>query len=282
MKNEIYAEINRLQNDTNEINQRKGHSIFLFSETIKCFKCLDTRRAWKDRDNLPWCAMDQRGHYDIIGCSECNNCGWIACSHNNDIKENDIRVFHKDNWNWQERLDQLYQKSISDSFIQTKVDQLFQTKEHVEVKQIQSPLFETIEYITKSHIEKSLDASVEVGTIVKIVQSVVEAYFGNVFPILDLCKELTAKFSVSETQSSDTNKVIRSKPGHYLGIKTIIETTQNDIKTSLFTKSRKARSYTAVIFVMKPSNEEAEKQAQHTLSELSDDMLQDILQKFKK
>jgi hypothetical protein len=282
MKNEIYAEINRLQKDTNEINQRKGHSIFILSETIKCFKCIDTKRSWKDRDNLPWSAMDLRGHYDIIGCSECNNCGWISCSHSNDTKENDIRIFHKDNWNWQERLDQLYQKSMSDSFIQNKVDQLLQKEEHVDIKQIQPPLFEKIEYITKTHTEKSLDVSIEVGTIVKIVESVVEFYFGNMFPILELTKELTLKFSVSESQSYDTNKVIRTQQGNYLGIKTIVETSQDEIKTSLFQKNKKARKYTAVIFVMKPLNEEAEKQAQQAISELSDDIINDILQKFKK
>jgi len=290
MKDKIYEEIQRLENSTiSEINRRKGRTVRLIADTISCFKCLDTRRAWKDRDNLPLSSFDGRGKFDIIGCTECNKIGWINCSHSNYNEENGISIFHKDDYNcWDLRFEQLVKKGSNDNYIKTKVEEWInppkvveEVKEEVkEVKNKVSALFEVNKRITKQHLESSLEMDIEVGKIVNIVKETVEAYFGNVFSLVDLCKELKVSFSISESQSISTDKLIKIKDNNYLGIKTNVKTTQHKIKTGLFEKNKYAKEYTADIFILKPLNNEAVEKSNYIMSKIGEDMMNDILKEF--
>ncbi len=287
MKVEIYNQIELLENSLNEFEKRKGRTIRLFANTIQCFKCIGTRRCWKDRDNLPWSALDGRGYYDIIGCTECNNCGWISCSHTNDCIENEIRIYHKDNYDWKDRIEQLYNKASKDKHIVEEVNIWLEPKPVLpplkvveEIKSECKPLFEVCKRVTKDYVEKSLDVEVEIGKIVDIVKDIVEAYFGNVFSLVDLCKELKVSFSISDSQSICYDKLTKIKDNNYLGIKTCTKITQNKIKSSLFSKNSFAKEYSADIFILKPINKEAVEKAETIMAKINTDMTDDILKEF--
>jgi hypothetical protein len=288
MKIEIYNQIELLENSLNEVEKRKGRTIRLFANAIHCFKCIGARRSWKDRDNLPWSAFDGRGYYDIIGCTECNNCGWITCSYTNDCIENEIRIYHKDNYDWKDRIEQLYNKASKDKHIVEEVNLWLEPQPVLpqplkvveEIKSESNPLFEVCKRVNRDYIEKSLDIEVEIGKIIDIVKDTVEAYFGNVFSLVDLCKELKVSFSISDTQSVSYDKLTKIKDNNYLGIKTCTKVTQNKIKTGLFGKNSFAKEYSADIFILKPINKAAVEKSIFIMGKINTDMTDDILKDF--
>jgi hypothetical protein len=152
-----------------------------------------------------------------------------------------------------------------------------QTKEE-EKKEM--PLFEVCKRVTKDYTEKSLEVEVEVGKIVDIVKDTVEAYFGNVFSLVDLCKELKVSFQISDSQSISHDKVTRISGNNYLGIKTTTKITENKIKTGIFKKDYYAKEYSADIFILKPLNESATKKAKTIVSKIAADMTEEILRDF--
>jgi hypothetical protein len=269
MKDKIYSEIERLENSNNDLNKRKGRTVRLIADTVHCFKCIDTKRCWHDRSNLPWCAMDGKGNFDISGCPECNNIGWITCSHSNYNEENGVSIFHRDDNNcWDLRFEQLYKKGLT-------------MEKNINASTVvNKALFELNKRITRKHVESSLEVDIEVGKIINIVKEAVEGYFGDIFSLADLCKELKVSFTISESESCATDKHIKIKDNNYLGIKTSVKTTQNKIKTGLFEKNKYAKEYTADIFILKPLNEEAIEKSKVIMNKISEDMINDILKDF--
>ena len=299
IKVDIFNEIERLLGREEEHSKIRGYTIKQIADTIGCGRCLDSRLCWKDRDNLPFASWDGRGNYDIMSCPECTNYSWRFCSHTNDYRENGIRVFHKDNTNWHERIDELFNKANNDSYILDKVHQFRDSlrkpiedvkpienivETHVEPEQTKAeeeqPLFEVCKRVTKDYTEKSLEVDVEVGRIVDIVKNTVEAYFGNVFSLVDLCKELKVSFQISDSQSISHDKVTRISGNNYLGIKTTTKITENKIKTGIFKKDSFAKEYSADIFILKPLNEAATEKAKTIVSKIATDMTDEILRDF--
>lgn len=70
---------------------------------IKCSKCLDTGKLWKERDS-PFSHLDGRGHYDIIRCNSCSDGGWLYCSRESSHYESGIKLFHKNDTNISTRI----------------------------------------------------------------------------------------------------------------------------------------------------------------------------------
>lgn len=311
MKNKIYNEIKTMETSSNDIIKRKGRTIRILADTISCFKCIDTKRSLKNKNNSQYTTINSKINYDIIGCYNCNNVGWISCSHTNNFTENGFILFHVDNNNWIERIEQLYNKASIDTYIMKKVTEWLneinnlkvEEVEHIQVENVKFenvqvknvkienvknetikldtvPLFEVCKRITKEHIEKSLDLEIEVGIIIDIVKNTVEAYFGNIFPLVNLTKELKVSFSISNSHSMTKDKLIKIKDNNYLGIKTCTRITQNVIKTSLFGKNKFAKEYTADIFILKPLNQKATEKANIIMGKIAEEMTDDILLVF--
>jgi hypothetical protein len=296
IKNEIFGEITALENNTNELQKRKGRTIRLFANNVSCFKCIDTKKSWTTRTNLPWSALDGRGSYDIVGCSNCSKQKWINCSHTNDCRDNDLKIFNVKNDNWKERLEEIYNKASKDVYIVESVNKWINDlnnntsitnkpeptlqNNNEETCVDTKPLFEVCKRITKDYLEKSLDVNIEVGKIIDIVKNTVEAYFGNTFSLVDLAKELKVSFSISDSQSETNDKLIKIKDNNYLGIKTCTKITNNIIKTGLFEKNKFAKEYTADIFILKPLNENAVEKATMIMGKIGEEMTDDILKDF--
>ena len=375
MKNEIYTEIKILENSHNEFQKIKGRIIRIIADNINCFKCIDTKRTWKNRDNLTMSTLDGKGKYDILGCPKCNNVGWICNANTNNLTHNGFKLFSLDNNNWRERFEEMHNKgsgdiyvmnsankwkknineSKNDSFhsikkeplkmesityepfkiesitnelfkkeaIKTELDkvepfkmesiiyepfkmesitnELFKKEaikteldkvEPIEMEPVKTefaktellnidlPLFEVCKRITKNYVEKSLDVNIEIGTIVNIITNVVKVYFGNVFSLLDLAKELRISFSISNTKSVTNDKLIKIKDNNYLGIKTCTKITQKMIKTGLFGKNKLANEYSADIFILKPLNQKAVEKSLMIMGKIGEEITNDILKEF--
>lgn len=278
MKKEIYDSLLSLETNDNPVLKRKGQITKILADTVSCFQCIDTKKYWKERDNLPWSALDGRGYYDIMGCVNCNNRGWISCSYTNDCSENRIRIYHKDNHDWKDRLEQLYNKALIEvKFVETPT--INESPLKIETEE-EKPLFEVCKRITKDYLEKSMDVEIEVGKMIDIVKDAVEAYFGNIFSLVDLCKELKVSFSISDSQSVCVDKLVKIKDNNYLGIKTCTKVSQKEIKTGLFGKKNFAKEYTADIFILKPLNQSAIVKANSIISKINLEMTDDILNEF--
>lgn len=300
MKNEIYNEINTLENSYNEFQKRKGRFIRILADNIKCFKCIDTKRTWKNKDNLSGSYLDCKRNYDIIGCCNCNNIGFICRSDTNNLTQNGFKIFNSNNNNWIERIEEIYNKASRDINIMKQVNkwvsdvkflnmELSKPKvepEKAEPLKLESkktetmPIFEVCKRITKEYTEKSLDVNIELGIMIDIIKNAVKAYFGNTFSLTDLAKELRVSFSMSSTQSIITDKLIKIKNNNYLGIKTCTKITQKTIKTGLFGKNKFAKEYTADIFILKPLNQKAIEKALFIMGKIGEEMTNNILNEF--
>lgn len=311
MKNEIYNEIQKLENNSNEVYKKKGRCIRILADTISCFMCIDTKRNWKNKNNISSISLDSKGNYEIVGCLNCNNVGLISYSQTNSLTQNGYKIFQVNNNNWIERMEEIHNKASRDTSIIKKVNEwinninnpikanIEQEKpekealktEHVKVgatkaKLIEEPqkemmpLFEVCKRITKDYTEKSLNIDIEIGKIIDIVKNAVETYFGNVFSLIDLAKELRMSFYISEGKSETNDKLIKIKDNNYLGIKTYTKITQNVIKTGLFGKNKFAKIYTADIFILKPLNKKAIEKANIIMGKIGEEMTDDILKEF--
>jgi len=311
MKNEIYNEIKTLENSPNDFQKRKGRIVRMMADNITCFKCIDTKRTWKNRDNIQRSCLEPNGNYDIFGCYNCNNVGWICRSQTNNLAQNGFKIFHADNNNWIERIEEIHNKASRDINIMSSVDKwvidvnklkselvkpvIVESKKtepektepektgpvKMELTKVETmPLFEVCKRITKDYTEKSLDVNIEVGVIINIVKNAVEAYFGNVFSLIDLAKELRVSFSISNSQSITTDKLIKIKDNNYLGIKTCTRITQNTIKTGLFGKNKLAKEYRADIFILKPLNQKAIEKSLFIMGKIGEEMTENILKEF--
>jgi hypothetical protein len=305
MKNEIYNEIKTMENSHNDFQKRKGRMVRILADSITCFKCIDTKRAWKNRDISSGSSPDDKGNYDIIGCCNCNNVGFICCSNTNYFTQNGFKVFNANNNNWLERIEEIYNKASRDTNIINQVNkwvlnvkilnvELGKSKTEllkIEPEKAEStrpdstkaesmPLFEVCKRITKDYTEKSLDVNIEVGKIIDIVKNAVEIYFGNAFSLTDLAKELRVSFTSSNNQSIITDKLIKIKDNNYLGIKTCTRVTQKIIKTGLFGRNKFAKEYTADIFILKPLNQKAIDKALFIMGKIGEEMTDNILKEF--
>ena len=81
-----------METSSNDIIKRKGRTIRILADTISCFKCIDTKRSLKNKNNSQYTTINSKINYDIIGCYNCNNVGWISCSHTNNFTENDQKL----------------------------------------------------------------------------------------------------------------------------------------------------------------------------------------------
>jgi hypothetical protein len=319
MKNEIYNEIKTLENSYNDFQKRKGKIVRILADNITCFNCIDTKRSWKNRDNPTGSSLSANGNgigngngngnYDIIGCYNCNRVGLISSSHTNNLTQNGFKIFNVNNNNWIERIEEIHNKGSRDINIINKVNncssdanklniELYKPvriepvriepvriepvriEPKVEPKVETMPLFEVCKRITKTYTEKSLDVNIELGIIINIVKNAVETYFGNVFSLMNLVKELRVSFSISNSQSVTTDKLIKIKDNNYLGIKTCTRITQNTIKTGLFGRNKLANEYSADIFILKPLNQKAIEKAIFIMGKIGEEMTDDILREF--
>lgn len=304
MKNEIYNEIQRLENSSNEIYKKKGRCVRFLADTISCFICIDTKRNWKNKNNILSTSLDSKGNYEIVGCLNCNNIGHITYSDKNNLILNGFKVFQVNNNNWIERIEEIHNKASGDTSIIKKVNEWINNINIANIEQVEPvkvepvkvenskillvkepqvemiPLFEVCKRITKDYTEKSLNIDIEVGKIIDIVKNAVETYFGNVFSLVDLAKELRMSFYISEGKSETNDKLIKIKDNNYLGIKTYTKITQNVIRTGLFGKKKFAKVYTADIFILKPLNKKAIEKANIIMGKIGEEMTDDILKEF--
>jgi hypothetical protein len=306
MKNEIYNEIQKLENNSNEIYKKKGRCIRILADTISCFICIDTKKNWKNKNNISSISLDSNGNYEIVGCLNCNNTGLISYSQTNNITQNGYKIFQVNNNNWIERIEEIHNKASRDTSIIKKVNEWINninnpnkpynlniqevkpTKVEIvkaipvknELSVETMPLFEVCKRITKDYTEKSLNIDIEVGKIIEIVKSTIETYFGNIFSLVDLAKELRMSFYISDGKSESNDKLIKIKDNNYLGIKTYTKITQNVIRTSLFGKNKFAKVYTADIFILKPLNKKAIEKANMIMGKIGEEMTDDILKEF--
>jgi hypothetical protein len=326
MKTKIYNEIKTLENSHNDFQKKKGRIVRIFADNIKCFKCIDTKRTWKNRDNSTMTSLDGKGSYDIIGCYNCNNVGLICCSHTNNLMQNGFKIFNVNNDNWIERIEEIHNKASRDTHIMNNVDKWVSDINKLKVEPIKSvkiesvkiepakiesvkkepvkiesvkkepaktesvkkepaktetmPLFEVCKRITQDYTEKSLNVNIEIGKIIDIVKNIVETYFGNIFSLIDLAKELKMSFSISNNQTITKDKLIKIKDGNYLGIKTCTRITKNTIKTGLFGRNKFAKEYTADIFILKPLNQKAIEKSLFIMGKIGEEMTDNILREF--
>ena len=147
MKEIIYDKINMIKKNNNDF----GNNLSKASDLIDCFVCFNTRKLWRHRGGLPWSAVDGRGSYDVIRCYHCGNGGWIRCSHNNDIRENNIFLFHQKDDNIDKRIDLL--NKIYLEKIKPKEDWERSEKERLEKERLEKERLEK-ERLEKERLEK--------------------------------------------------------------------------------------------------------------------------------
>jgi hypothetical protein len=142
------------------------------------------------------------------------------------------------------------------------------------------PLFSICKRLSRDYREETVEAELEVGKIVNAVKDVVEAYFGDTFSLMDLCKQLTVSFTMSDNQSVSHDKIIRISENNYLGIKTCTRLTDQKLSLGIMKGSRLAKEFQAEIFILQPLNQAAVEKAQQIMSKIATEMTDEILEHF--
>jgi hypothetical protein len=254
---------------------------------IKCFRCLDTHKEFKERNNFMFDWMDGNGSWDYIGCRLCNNCNWCGFAHTGNPRINDIQVFHVNNNNISDRAEQLI-------IIGSKIPVVYPTP-HVEpqpfvtapvkvttpVKE-ERPVWNMYKEVKVHHEQKSLDVDVEIGTIATKVYNGIMAYGGDLSSIAELVKGITLNVasSMSETNShEETFERCKGKDNDiiYVLLRFDKKLSSNKIKVAgFFNADKDAFLFDANIMLLKPGNGLAEKKC----DELLDKSIQNRINKM--
>jgi hypothetical protein len=259
---------------------------------------------------------DSRGDYDIKRCPACSSpveSDWIACSRVNEIYENGIRLFHCVDVDWRNRVEPLYRKGVNDPQIRDQVSQWLaglsvsasasvsasvsvsastapagltsplepqESPTPQKPQEPERPLFQDCKRVSRIHREETSKTKVDVEKIVNAITAVVDAYFGNVFSLIQLTKQLTLSFTTSDSQSVSQDKIIHISDNHYLGIKTYTKVTDYTVSLGWVSGSRHAKEFSADIFILHPLNQAAKEKADMILSKIATDMTEEILEHF--
>ena len=260
MKNIILKFANDNINSKDRIDKKLSKILLQNINYFNCYYCLDTKKTWKYRDNLPWSKLDGRGEFDIIGCSNCNFSKWISCSHTNEIVCNNIKVFKKDNVNKNDIIFQL-KKYFADR-INTNDEKWILTK----TKEFQKSI-------------KSTELNVNLKDFSNLVSAAIEIYSGNLIGLGNTIKDLTFKMSVSMTQENDQDKTIRkfktddNKDG-FLILNVSKELKDRSVFTNLY-KSKKY-IYKLKYLILIPENQAAKTKCEEIVSDNVSDVIESM------
>jgi hypothetical protein len=131
-----------------------------------------------------------------------------------------------------------------------------------------------------SHEETSLDADLEIGKIAQMVCSAVQAYFGDIFSIVQISENVKLSFSTSSSTHLTDDKIIMHQDMNYLLIKLQSKTGTNKIKTGLFKKDKTSKVYIAEVCCFRPKNKAAEDECKRLMSEKVHDVLREVKESF--
>lgn len=131
-----------------------------------------------------------------------------------------------------------------------------------------------------SHEETSIDIEVEIGKIANLVCKAVQAYFGDIFSLVQVMDNVTLSFSTTSSTHQTDDKIIMHKDMNYLLIKLQTKSGQNKIKTGVFKKDKKSKIYIAEICCLRPKNKAAEEKCKRLMNEKINEVLEDVKETF--
>lgn len=191
IKNEIYLEINKYKNGT-EQESKIGNKIEEFANTIKCFRCLDTKETWYYRGEEY--KKDGKGEYCKFSCPVClseeQQNKWIEDSKTSDlVSSRNIKIFNRNNHSGTERFNSL-KKYIISNYPEIIVPK-FKTSKSNNIKENKST--------------KKLD--IEVGNIINKCKNVLELSYSNLSSITNLINDIRVNISKVDEDFDEDNKL---------------------------------------------------------------------------
>ena len=191
IKDEIYSQINKYKNGT-EQESKIGNKIEEFANTIKCFRCLDTKETWYYR-GLKY-KTDGKGEYCKFSCPVClpeeQKNKWIEDSKTSDlVSPRNIKIFNRESHSGTERFIELEKYVIAN------------------YPKIIDPEFKTskINNIKENKTTKNLE--VEVGNIISKCKNVLESSYGNLSSISNLLNDIKVNISTVDEGLDEDNRI---------------------------------------------------------------------------
>jgi hypothetical protein len=131
-----------------------------------------------------------------------------------------------------------------------------------------------------SHEETSLNIEVEVGKIAQMVCRSVQAYFGDIFSMVQIAENISLSFMSGETSHHTDDKIILHEGTNYLLIKLQTKSGSKKIKTGVFKKGKTSRIYIAEICCLRPKNKAAEDKCKKLMNQKINEVLHNVTETF--
>lgn len=131
-----------------------------------------------------------------------------------------------------------------------------------------------------SHEETSLNIEVEVGKIAQMVCKSVQAYFGDIFSMIQIAENISLSFMSGETSHHTDDKIILHEGTNYLLIKLQTKSGSKKIKTGVFKKDKTSRVYIAEICCLRPKNKAAEDKCKKLMNQKINEVLHNVTETF--
>jgi hypothetical protein len=297
---------NKILDELKDLNNERNRSIMKVVNKINCFKCLDTQRLWRDRDNLPFAALDGRGYYDLFNCNECRNGHWASCSWSNDIFLDNFRVYHLNNYDVHDRLTQMYKVSFSEKYKVLEENPIVEEPQNVVDKVIvhdndvknennnnendnendnenKIPSWWICENNTLSQELDNVKLDIAVGKLADDVFNIIKAYGGDFISIAKAAKDLTLNLGLNLEKTNNTNESlhqIKNDDNTYTYISIKLEKKIDNVKTGIADRLGFAKdkiSIESTYYLFKPKNS----LAQNLCDEMMNKKITDKLEYLK-
>lgn len=261
---------------------------------LTCFRCLDTHKEFKERNNFLFDWLDGNGSWDYIGCRLCNNCGWCGFAHTGNPRINDIQVFHVNNGNVHDRAEQLVimgskipipaVKPLAEPLAKPLAEEESDSSDSSsdcpdEVKE-DHPIWNMYKEVKVHYEQKTLDLDIEVGNIATKVYNGIMAYGGDLSSIAELVKGITLNVASSMSEMNSCEEMFEKCKGNdiiYVLLRFEKKVSSNKIKVAgIFNADKEAFLFDANIMLLKPGNRLAEKKC----DELLDKSIQNRMNKM--
>jgi hypothetical protein len=264
---------------------------------ITCFRCLDTHKEFKERNNFMWDWVDGNGSWDYIGCRLCTNHSWCGFAHMNHPRFNDIQVFHVNNHHVGDRAEQLVimgskipvsvcpmpplEPAVSlESTVSLEPSDSSDSSDSEEEKE-EHPVWNMYKEVNVRYEQTTLDLDIEVGNIADKVYKGIMAYGGDLSSIAELVKGITLNIASSMSEINSCEEMFEKCKGDdvvFVLLRFEKKVSSNKIKVAgFFNSDKEAFLFLAQIMILKPGNKLSEKKC----DELLDKSIQNRMNKMK-
>ena len=269
MKNEFTEMVSfYIQKGTKKQNTI-GNKINEFSQSIRCYQCLDTKQAWFFRGEEY--KHDGKGDYYIMSCQICPinelRDKWIIDSSTCELYSiGGIKLFNKNNHSGVERFQEI---------------ERFILRSHPDLNQ-DPPSYKKSDKTAVTIQKKTVFLKLAIGNIMSKCKDIIKGYCGDLLSITNLLSSIELNISNCENISNQEQIFCEEiDKNNFIFVKILNRSsTKKKSIVGFFEYNKYKLDIVINISVLKPDNESAYKECKNIVNKISENNINDIIDLF--